>query len=230
MKNLFAFFAKRHLLTNIIMIMIILIGSFSLLRINREEFPNVTTGRIRVTTNYRGASPEDVELNVTNKIEDALKKVSGLSRISSTSQENRSSITLTVEEGQNEKKVYDDIVDAINGVSFPEEASQPQVTEATPNRIAMRIGMSSPILTYRELRAYARQFEKKLRQIPLVGEVTLGGYRDREVRIEVSQDKITQFGISLGEIIKALKDRNIRETGGALESYTSKKYYYPFQV
>ena len=200
-----------------------LLGIFSLLRINREEFPNVTTGRIRIQTSYRGASPEDVELNVTNKLEDALKKVQGLTRISSTSQENSSSISVTIEEGQDEKKIYNDIVDAVRGVDLPEDASDPNVIEATPNRIAMRIGISSKKLTYKELREYAYQFEKKLKNIRLVGEVTTGGLRAREVRIEVFQDKMMQFGISLNEIIKALKDRNIRESGGSIESFTNKQ-------
>ena len=223
MKPLFEFFTKRHLLANVLTLMIILLGIASLLRINREEFPNVTTGMVQIRTTYHGASPEDVELNVTNKIEDVLKKVSGLARISSSSQENSSSVTVEIEEGKDEKKVYNDIVNAVNSVALPEDADDPSVTEATPNRVAMRVGISSKRLAYRDLREYARQLEKKLKDIPFVGEISTGGCRAREIRVEVSQDRMMKFGISLNEIIKALKDRNIRSSGGSLESYTNQK-------
>ena len=69
MKKLFKFFTERHLLSYLITIMVFLIGFSQILLINRSQYPKVDLGEMRIITNYSGASPEDVELNVTNKIE-----------------------------------------------------------------------------------------------------------------------------------------------------------------
>ena len=76
MKSFFRFFAERHILANLLIIMIILLGVNTLMQINRNLYPEVDYGRMVIRTIYPGASPEDVELNVTNKIEDAAPSVS----------------------------------------------------------------------------------------------------------------------------------------------------------
>ena len=78
MKTIFKFFTKRHLLANALTMMILLGGFYSLSRINREEFPNTDTGIIMVRATYKGAAAEDVELQVTNEIEDALNDIVGV--------------------------------------------------------------------------------------------------------------------------------------------------------
>lgn len=224
MKSLVKFFTERPLLVSIVTLTVLFAGLVSLAKINREEFPNVTTGTIRVSARYQGASPQDVELNVTNKIEDALKGVNGIAKMTSTSSENSSTIIITIDENEEEKKVYNDIVSAVNGLKeLPDAAERPQVMETTPNRVAMRIGLSSKKLSYRELREYAREFEKKLKDIPALGTISTDGLRNREIRIEVSPDKMVQYGISLSDVINALKLYNIRSAGGSIESYTDQK-------
>ena len=97
MKSIFKFFAERHLLANIITLMILVVGVFTLFRLNRSEWPKVDIGVVEITTQYPGASPEDVELNVTNKIEDELKGISGIKEITSISMENMSYIHVEVD-------------------------------------------------------------------------------------------------------------------------------------
>ncbi len=77
MRNFFRFFASRHLLATLITLMTILMGLSALSRIKRDVFPSVDFGELVITTVYPGASPEDVELNVTNKIEEELKGITG---------------------------------------------------------------------------------------------------------------------------------------------------------
>ena len=85
---MFRFFAERHMLANLIVIMTILLGLNTLTRINRELLPNVDFGMMMITTIYPGASPEDVEVNVTNKIEDELKEIAGIDKTTSLSMKN----------------------------------------------------------------------------------------------------------------------------------------------
>lgn len=80
MNGFFAFFAKRHMLANVFTILVLLLGIGSAIQIRRDLFPNVDFGQMVITTRYPGASPEDVELNVTDEIEEELKAVSWASR------------------------------------------------------------------------------------------------------------------------------------------------------
>jgi multidrug efflux pump subunit AcrB len=85
------------------------------------------------------------------------------------------------------------------------------------------IGISSGELEYRELRDYVHQFEKKLLEVDGVAEVSLSGYQDREVRIEVSPDKLMKYGLSLSQVSQAIAARNIRSSGGVIEMETDHK-------
>ncbi len=220
MKALFQFFAKRHLLANALTVMLLLLGTYSLLTINREEFPNADTGRVIIRTIYPGASAEDVELEVTNKLEDALKSVTGIKTMSSTSMDNSLTMTIEIHENEDQDAVYDEIVEAVNGVDdLPDDAKTPKLYKLNPKmKPIMDIGLVSEHLSYRELRNYAHEFEKKLLEIDGVAEVGLSGYRDREVRIEVSPDKLMKYGISLNELTQAISARNIRSSGGSIDT------------
>ena len=227
MKAFFRFFAERHLLANLITIMIVLMGVSSALRINRSEFPKVDIGEVVITTRYPGASPEDVELNVTNKIEDELKGISGIDQLTSTSMENVSIIEVRLDSDESDlDKVKTEIREAVARVSgFPPEVSEsPKITEIKTSLFPiLEVGMASEELSYPELREYARLFEKKLKEIPGISQITRYGYRAREIRIEVSPDKMMKYKLPMHEIITAIQARNIRASGGSLESYTSEK-------
>ncbi|GAK56459.1 acriflavin resistance protein [Candidatus Vecturithrix granuli] len=225
MKSLFKFFTERHLLANALTIMILLLGSYSLMTMNREEFPNADTGVVTISTTYSGASPEDVELEVTNKLEDKLKSITGIKTISSTSAENSSRIEIEIDEDEDQDEVYDEIVETVNGVDdLPHDADTPRITKMNPKmKSILTIGFSSGRLSYRELRDYVHDFEKKLLRIDGVAEVNLSGYLDREVRIEVSPDKLMKYGVSLNQLAEVISARNIRSSGGSIDTPIDQK-------
>jgi len=178
-----------------------------------------------ITTAYPGASPEDVELNVTNKIEKELKEVTGIKRYQSWSQENVSTIHIALDPDEDEEDVEREVREAVSRVNdLPREVEEsPLVTELGTTSIPMiEVGLAGD-LPYRELREIARRFEKKLENVEGVARVTRFGYRAREVRIAVSPDKLVDQEVSLIEIIDAISSRNVRGTGGSLESYTSER-------
>lgn len=227
MTQIFEFFAKRHLLANLITVMILLIGGMTIMDINRSQFPKVDLGTLVISTHYPGASPEDVELNVTNKLEDELKGVVDVRRVVSTSMENVSIISVVLEaDATDSEKTKNEIREAVARVSdFPEEVTEsPTITDIKTSIFPIvEVGISSDSLPYKELRENARLFEKKLKDIPGIASIKRYGYRAREVKVEVSPDKINEYQIPMREIIMAVQSRNVRATGGSLESYTSEK-------
>jgi multidrug efflux pump subunit AcrB len=226
MKSFFKFFAERHLLATLITIMIILMGLMTLTHIKRDSYPSVSYGIILVITKFPGASPEDVELNVTNKIEDELKGVSGIEKIISFSMENVSAISIQLElDVSDPDKVRSEIREAVARVSdLPDEVREsPQIRELNTALIpVLEVGITGSV-DYQELRERARIFEKKMMSLPGISHVDRYGYRAREIRVEVSPEAIEEYQIPMWEIITAIQKRNIRGTTGSFESYTSEK-------
>jgi multidrug efflux pump subunit AcrB len=186
----------------------------------------VDLGEVIIETIYPGASPEDVELNVTNKLEDELKNVTGIERITSTSMENLSLIDIMIDPDEKDiQKVKDDINDAVGRVTdFPAEVTEsPLITEITTEIFPIiEVGITGD-LPYSEMREIAKQFEKKLKNVPGVSRLEKYGYHAREIKIEVNPKALENYQVSLPEIIQAIQARNIRLTGGTFESYTSER-------
>lgn len=226
MKPVFRFFAERHRLASLLTIMVLLLGISRLMGIKRDIYPEVDFGMMHIMTLYPGASPEDVELNVTNKIEEELKTVTGIDNFVSYSMENVSLIMVTLDINiDDQDKIKSDVREAVSRVTeFPEEVTEsPMVTEmSSSDWEIIEVGLTGDI-PYRDLRDRARLFEKKLQDVPGVSHLKKYGYRDREIKVEISPDKLVAYQIPMREIIGAIQARNIHGTAGTFESYTSEK-------
>ncbi|MEE9464440.1 MAG: efflux RND transporter permease subunit, partial [Candidatus Neomarinimicrobiota bacterium] len=226
MKSFFRFFAERHMLAYIITLMTILLGLTTILGIKRDLYPAVEFGIMRIMTRYPGASPEDVELNVTNKLEKEIRSVRGIKRVSSTSMENVSVIFVFVDiDAPDQDEIKNEIREAVGRITdFPAEVTDsPLIIDMKQSdNPVIEVGLTGD-LPYRELREYARLFEKKLKRVSGISSLDRIGYRAREIRIEVSAQSVEDYQIPLREIIAAIQSRNIRGTTGAFESYTSEK-------
>ena len=226
MRTFFAFFARNKILAYMITLLILLSGVGTLFTIQRDMFPNVEFGEIIITTRYPGASPEDVELKVTNKIEDELRTVEGLKNFSSWSNENFSMIHIAIDPNEpDQDKVVTDVRDAVNRVSdLPREIDEsPYVKELTTSEFPMiEVGLTGDV-PYRELKELARQFEKRLQDIPGVSRLERYGWREREIQIEVDPDRLVEYELPIGNVINAIRSRNVQATGGSFESYVSEK-------
>jgi len=226
LRSFFRFFAERHLLANLITLMTILLGLSTLTHIKREIWPEVDYGWMIITTRYPGASPEDVELNVTNKIEEELNEVSGIERMTSVSMENISVINIIIDtDVSDEKEVKTEIREAVSRVAdFPVEVTEsPLVTDLKTSIFpVIEVGLAGD-LPYKELREIGKRLERRLEALPGVSSVDKYGYLAREIKVEVSPDAIRRYQIPLREIIAAVRARNIRATAGSFESDTSER-------
>ena len=226
MKSLFRFFAERHMLAYLMTILVFLFGMATIWQINRAQYPKVDLGQMVVTTEYPGAAPEDVELNVTNKIEDELKSVTDIKRVFSMSMENVSIVIVDIEpDASDVDGVKREIREAVFRITdFPEEVTESSLITDIKSSIfpILEVGLTGD-MPYPELRELARRFEKKLKDIPGVASVQRYGYRDREIQVELYPGKIRELQIPMQEVVDAIQQRNIRATGGSLESFTSEK-------
>jgi len=227
MKAFFRFFAENSKFATLLTLTFLVLGAITLQDIQRDTFPEVDFGSMVITTRYAGASPEDVELKVTNKIEKELKNIASIQKYTSWSMENFSMISVVIDPDEDEPDdVKDEIREAVVRVTdLPHEVTEsPLVTEMTSSSVftVIEVGISGDI-PYNDLRTMARQLEKKLENIPGISKLSRYGYRAREIEIEVKPEKMQQYNVSMREVINAIKARNIRASGGSFESYTSEK-------
>lgn len=227
MRAFIEFFAKRQTLANVFTAGMILLGLSALTVIQRDNFPSVDFEEMTITTRYPGASPQDVELNVTNRIEEELKEVDGIEKLTSFSMENISIIHVRLDPDiKDKKKVKTDVRDAVSRTADlpPEVDEAPLVEELTTATgiPVIEIGITGQV-GYGTLREIAQEAERELLNLPGVASLTKYGYLDREIKIEVGQSALERYGVSTREIAEAIRTRNIRATGGSFESYTSEK-------
>jgi multidrug efflux pump subunit AcrB len=226
MNSFFKFFAERHLLAILITTMILLLGLSTIPRTQRDIFPNVDFSEMIITAVYPGASPEDVELNVTNKIEEELQGVTGIEHYSSFSMENYAFIDVILDpDAKDQDKIQAEIREAVNRITdLPQEVTEsPLVLELNSGIFPiLEVGISGD-LPYRDLREIARRFERQLEIIPGVSNLVRFGYLAREIKVEVSPNALQKYQIPLRNIIAAIRSRNIRSTAGSFESYKSER-------
>jgi len=214
------FSVKNSLLINLISIFILLAGFFTVYvyKIRREAFPEVSYDVVVVTTIYPGAPPQEIEKLITVPIEKELKGVDGIEDMFSSSIDNTSSVLIKINQDVKDKKrVVRDIQTAVDRVrDLPDSSEEPFVNEITSGQMpVVEVALSGDI-SEKKLQAYADRLEDILEDIPGVSNISMVGYRDKEVWIEVDPEKMKAAYLSLSQVIEALKQRNISIPGGKL--------------
>jgi multidrug efflux pump subunit AcrB len=220
------FFIEWPRAANLILLLIIIAGVASAFNMRRQGYPSVRMDIMVIQTEYPGASPEDVEINVTELIEDELREVDDIEEIKSLSMENYSIVSAYIDpDATNSDRVKRDIRDAVDSVTdFPRQVDKrPEIDEIRSTNVPiMEIALTGDV-PEKLLRTYARALENKLKLAKGVGVIEKVGYRKREVRIEADPKKLEDRHVSLGEIMLSIDARNVRLTGGTLESYLAEK-------
>ncbi len=215
-----AWFVKNTVAANLLMITIVLAGLFSLsTKIPLEVFPSFSTDRISVKVSLRGATPEDVEQGVTIRIEEAVQDLDGVEKITSSSTEGLASVIIEVSPGYNERDMLADIksrVDAIN--TFPVDAEKPIVALAQRKRNVISVTLASDH-GEKEIREYAQQISDDLLNISGITQLSLSGIRNYEIGIEVSQDKLQQYHLSLQQISQAIANSSADISAGNIKTH-----------
>lgn len=217
----------RPLLTNVLLFLLLLVSGYSLQFVQRQGMPRVDLGKVNIHTVYPGASPEDVELNVTIKLEDAIKGVSGVESYFSRSMENISFLQVTIDsDAEDMEKVKQDLRTAIERVNdLPEEVTdRPYLYEIKiDDRPIYEVAITLDEFDEPTLRHHARELKRKIMNIEDVSYVHEVGMRDREIQILLSKEKMAEKYISFDDVIRAIKLNKLRLSGGSLESYTTER-------
>ncbi|MEW6992284.1 efflux RND transporter permease subunit [Colwelliaceae bacterium 6441] len=214
-----AWFARNHVAANLLLVTILILGLFSLsVRIPLEIFPSFASDRINVNVSLRGATPEDVEKSISIRIEEAIQDLEGIKQIASRSSEGSSAVNIEVDADYDAREVLSDIksrVDAIN--TFPVDAEKPVVSLATRKREVISVSVAS-IYGEKETREYAEKVRDELLKISAITQVELSGVRNYELAIEIPQDKLQQYNLTISQVSSAIKNSSADVSAGNLRS------------
>ena len=212
--------ALRHRLTVFFLTTVmVLVGLRAYLTLPRESSPDISIPVVLVITPYPGASPEDVESQVTRPLERELQGLQGLKRLTSTSSEGASTVTVEFISGT-------DIDDAIQKVRDRLEIAEVDFPEETEDSVLREINFSDiPVVQVHlsgnlgpvALRGLAEDLQDTLQALPGVLRATLVGGQKREVRVEVDPQRLQHYGLSLEDVVEAVADENVSIPGGQLD-------------
>ena len=205
---------------------IILFGIIAFNRIGVDRFPYIEFPVVSVSTTLPGANPDIVDSSITNVIETAVNGVSGIDDISSYSRPGSSSVSIKFNLDKNIDVAFNEVQAKVNQVlrRLPDDADPPVVSK-------VEIG-ASPIMwltlsgdrTIQQLNLYANNvLKKRLETIDGVGEVRLGGRRERTIRIELIPENMAAFGLTPADVLKALNEEHIQLPAGYLVSKQSER-------
>ena len=210
-----AWFARNDVAANLLMVTILFLGAYSLLNeIAVEIFPSTDPQFIGVTVPLRGATPEDAELGLAVRIEDAIEGLEGVDRVTSFSVEGSATVYVEVADGQDARQLLDDVktrVDAIN--TFPAAAEKPVISLPQRTFDVITAVVAGPH-SEAEIRLYAERVRDDLLRIDGISQVALDAVRRYEIAIEASQDRLRGYGLSLADIARAIRSSSVDLSAG----------------
>lgn len=210
----------RHpVLTLIVFVLLGIMGLFTLKNVSISLMPDVDYPYLNINTTYQNAGPESVEKSVTKLLESQLVSVTGLKKITSTSSEGRSSISLEFNYGTDLDIATNNVRDKIDRVvrSLPDDAGTPSIFKMDSNSMPiMRIAVNGN-RDRNELREIAdNTITDLIEQTDGVAEASVYGGRDKIVRVDLSQNRLSAYGITITEVSSALSRQNLELGGGKI--------------
>ena len=218
MDTILKFFAHQKKLALVFTLSIIVLGVLTLQDIQRDKFPSAEFDSLTISTSYPSASPQDVEKNITEVIEAALKGISGIEKIRSTSREGVSSISINISaDVADVSAVKAEITETVNSIrNLPENiADDPRIIDRNIAEMpVLTIIVDGNSVDMDVAERIANDLEKNLALIDGVSAVDVTGASEREIQIQIDPDKLLQYQLSFDQVSSAITKQNVRSTIG----------------
>jgi HAE1 family hydrophobic/amphiphilic exporter-1 len=220
MQKLAEICVRRPVFAAMLIMAMTVVGLFSFFSLGVDLFPKIDLPTITVTVTNPGASPQEIETEITDRVEAAVNTISGIDELRSTSTEGVSQVFITFILDKNADVAAQEVRDKVNLVipDLPETAEEPVVqkldTDAAP---VLRIAVSAP-RNLRDVTDLAdKQIKKRIESINGVGQVEIVGGSEREIRILVDPDRLRAFNVTVNEVANAVRQQNMEVPGGRVD-------------
>ncbi|MGJ8676434.1 MAG: efflux RND transporter permease subunit [Akkermansiaceae bacterium] len=256
MKNTIKWFSKNHVSANFVMLLVLLAGFSTWFKLKKEVFPSMELDAVLIQVPFPNATPEEVEDGILLPIEDVISDVDGIKRVTATAMESSGAVTVEVDTGYDVRDVMGDLKSKVDSItSFPEKAEEPIFEEATINVQVMSVAVSADVdeKTLRHLGEIVRdglldyqagpaigvkeKFLRMLQGTAKITKATLTSVRPYEISIEVSEETLRRYQLTLQQVSDAVRrssldlpSGSIRTTAGEViirakgKSYTAQEF------
>lgn len=214
---------------NVLMLALMTIGGLSLINLRREVFPAFELEVVMVTVPYPGATPTDTEEAICQKIEEAIRSIDGIKKVTSIAREGSGFVLAELRSDiKDVQKVMSEIDREVDRIpSFPALAEDPQIQQITFRQAAIRIGIVGPKASdsteinrqaEMELREVTERVRDEVLTLPSVSSASIMGTRPYQIDVEIPEATLRSYGLSLESVAGVIRSRNIELPGGLLKS------------
>jgi multidrug efflux pump subunit AcrB len=221
MKSIPRLSVENPVLVGVLMVAIIGGGLYASLTLVREMFPESRPNQVMITTPYPGASPEEVERGISERMEEAIKDIEHIDKIETDVAEGLSTIMVTMtSDAKDIDQVVNDFkaaVDAIPRDELPEEAEETRVTKFEPMLPVISVAVYGDADEAR-LKAVGRKLRDELLLLPGITDIQLDGTRKAELTVEVAPERLVEYGVSLSDVAGAIAQTNLDLPGGTVKT------------
>ena len=221
MRKIISYFIKYHVAVDVIVIAFVAFGIFGARALKSSFFPLTDSKVISINVTYPGASPLEIEEGIVLKIEDNLKGLEGVERVTSKSRENLGSISVEIEKNKDIDFMLLEVKNAVDRVpSFPSGMEPIVVAKQEAVRPTINFAISGQNIPLPTLKKIARQVENDLRGIDGISQINITGYPDEEIEIALNETSLLAYNLSFTDVAQAINKANILTTGGTIKTDT----------
>lgn len=219
MRKLISYFIKYPVAVNVVILAFIGFGIVGALSLKSSYFPLSESQIININLTYPGSSPQEMEEGIVLKIEDNLKGLVGIDRVTSVSRENSATITIETLKDYDVDLIVQDVKNAVDRVpSFPSGMEPPIVAKRINIRPTINFSISGDNISLATLKEYARIVENDLRAIEGISQVSLSGFPAQEIEIAVKENDLRAYNLTINEVSQAVSRTNLLISGGNIKT------------
>ncbi|WP_271078453.1 efflux RND transporter permease subunit [Aurantiacibacter sp. MUD61] len=217
-KGIIAFMARNGVAANLLLIFMVVAGLVSYSTIVQEVFAESSLDTIAVTVDYPGATPEEIEESILQRVEEAVGAIEGVKEITSTANEGSGTVNVELELGTNMSDALDEVKSEVDQIqTFPVEAEEPNVRELTTRQVVMRIALYGDV-SERSLKETAYSLEDALSGLDDVSYVETSAVRDYQVFADIPQDRLRALNLSLTDVSRIVAASSLDSPAGSIDT------------
>ena len=219
MRKLINYFIKFGVAVNIVILAFVIFGIIGVMNMKSSFFPLQESRIINISIAYPGSAPEEIEEGIILKIEDNLKGLEGIDRVTSTARESGGNITVEIERGENIDAMLTEVKNAVDRVpTFPGGMEPLVVSKQEFVRETISFAVSGDNVPLATLKQISQQIENDLRLLDGVSQISISGFPQEEIEIAVSENDLLAYNLSFEEVAQAVRNSNILSTGGTIKT------------
>lgn len=210
--------AYNRVTPNILMLVCLLGGLYMATQIKQEVFPDFASDEVQVRVRYPGASPEEVEQGILLVVEEAIRGLDGIDEVTATAGEGSGTITAEIIAGYDQQELFQRVQQEITRITtFPDDAEEPEVALSLRRRDVLDIEVFGNVPEH-VLRESAEIIRDRLIQADGITQVDLDDVRDFEVHVEIPQENLRRYNLTMQDVVSKLRSSSVEIPGGKIET------------